>query len=106
MRDDDLRADLLFSALADPVRRDIVERVYDSELTVNQIAVEYDMSLAAVSKHIRILREADLVVKRRRGRYQLVSTNKVMLAEAAAYFDRFERLHEPLVTNGYERMDE
>lgn len=96
MADDEPHIDLLFSALADPIRRDIMERVYRAELTVNQIAVEYDMSLAAISKHLRILQEAGLINKRKQGRYQLVSAERTTLVEAVTYFDRFEHLYDTL----------
>lgn len=84
------RIDLIFSVLADPVRRDIVERVHQGELTVNQIAIEYDMSLAAVSKHIKLLLEAGVVNKRRQGRYQLVSTNADGMQAAIDYLAQFD----------------
>jgi len=83
------RIDLIFSALADPVRRDILERVHQGELTVNQIAIEYDMSLAAVSKHIKLLSEAGIVNKRRQGRYQLVSANTDGMQDAIDYVSMF-----------------
>jgi DNA-binding transcriptional ArsR family regulator len=89
MNDTTANIDLILSALADPVRRDIFERVSQSQLTVNHIAIEYDMSLAAVSKHIRILREAGLVSKRREGRYQFVSANVEALTEATSFFSQF-----------------
>src|SRR5690348_25488 len=87
-----LRIDNIFSSLADPVRRDILERVYVAELTVNQIAMEYDISLAAISKHIKILLEAGLVRKRKKGRYQLVSADSQAMNEALEYFKRFENI--------------
>jgi DNA-binding transcriptional ArsR family regulator len=84
------RIDDIFASLADPVRRDILERVYVAELTVNQIAMEYDISLAAISKHIKILFEAGLVRKRKKGRYQLVSAEPQVMSEAMEYFKKFE----------------
>ena len=51
----------IFSALADPTRRDIVARLAVGDATVNQLAAPYDMSLQAVYKHLRVLEEAGLV---------------------------------------------
>lgn len=84
-----LRIDNIFSALADPVRRDILERTSDGELTVNEVALEYDMSLAAVSKHLKVLHDADLIFKRKRGRYHMISTNRAALAEAKEYLAKY-----------------
>lgn len=86
--------DDIFSALADPVRRDILERTCDGELTVNQIALEYDMSLAAISKHLKVLDQAGLVIKRREGRYIYVRTASAGLNEAAAYLAGFDNQSE------------
>jgi DNA-binding transcriptional ArsR family regulator len=52
--------DSIFGSLADPTRRDILQRVAGRELTVSQIAEPYDLSLAAVSKHLKILERAKL----------------------------------------------
>jgi DNA-binding transcriptional ArsR family regulator len=64
--------DEVFGALADPTRRDILDRTALSELTVGEIAAVYDMSLAAVSKHLKVLEAAGLIMKRRRSRQILV----------------------------------
>lgn len=55
----------VFSALADPTRRDIVARLAAGDATVNELAEPYTVSLQAVSKHIRVLEEAGLVSRRR-----------------------------------------
>ncbi|MDQ1724435.1 MAG: hypothetical protein QOG52_1463 [Frankiaceae bacterium] len=56
---------LVFSALADPTRRDIVARLADGDATVNELAAPYDVSLQAVSKHLRVLEDAGLVTRTR-----------------------------------------
>jgi len=84
----------IFASLADPTRRDILERVSQSELSVSQIALPYDMSLAAVSKHLKILEQAKLIIKRRRGKEQLVSMNAQALADANKYFEQYKQLWE------------
>lgn len=81
--------DNMFSALADPVRRDVLERTLVGELTVNEIALEYDMSLAAVSKHLKVLYESGLISKRKDGRYIYISTNPEGMREAAVYIAQY-----------------
>lgn len=89
----------IFSALADPVRRDILERADQIELSVNEIALEYDMSLAAISKHLKVLREAGLIHKRRKGRFQLIRTNRAALATVEEYFGQYHQ------TQSLQRVD-
>ncbi|MDN5805520.1 MAG: metalloregulator ArsR/SmtB family transcription factor, partial [Microlunatus sp.] len=59
------RLTLVFSALADPTRRDIVARLAVGDATVNQLAAPYDVTVQAVSKHIRVLQDAGLVSRSR-----------------------------------------
>lgn len=67
------RADALFHALADRTRRDIVRRVLAREHSVSALAASYDMSFAAVQKHVAVLERAGLLTKRRVGREALAS---------------------------------
>lgn len=80
-----LRIDSVFIALSDSTRRDILERTLGTALTVNQIATDYDMSLAAVSKHLKVLDEAGLITKRKNGRFVFISANPQGLQEAEEY---------------------
>ena len=68
---DEERADALFHALADRTRRDIMRRVLAGEHSVSTLAAKYDMSFAAVQKHVAVLEKAGLLTKRRSGREQL-----------------------------------
>jgi len=68
---DEDRADALFHALADRTRRDIMRRVLAGEHSVSALAAKYDMSFAAVQKHVAVLEKAGLLTKRRSGREQL-----------------------------------
>ena len=86
--------DPIFASLADPTRRDILDRVSHAELSVTEIAFPYDMSLAAVSKHLKILEKAKLIVKRRRGKEQLVRMNAQALADANKYMEQYKELWE------------
>lgn len=61
--------DKIFHALSDATRRSILKQVAEMEYTVSELAVYYDMSLAAVSKHLKVLEVAGLIVKRRDGRF-------------------------------------
>jgi DNA-binding transcriptional ArsR family regulator len=87
-----LSLDQVFGSLADPTRRDILRRTALSELSVSEIAAVYDMSLAAVSKHLRILQQAGLVVKRRRGKQQLVQAAPLATSDAREYLDQYAAL--------------
>ncbi len=82
--------DRVFHALADATRRDVVERVLQGEHTVSDLAANYPMSFAAVQKHVAVLERAGLVVKRKRGREQLVSGNVATIQQAAALLDQLE----------------
>ncbi|MCA0305901.1 MAG: metalloregulator ArsR/SmtB family transcription factor [Actinobacteria bacterium] len=70
---DEDRADAFFHALADRTRRDILRRVLAGEHSVTALAASYDMSFAAVQKHVAVLERAGLLTKRRSGREQLAS---------------------------------
>jgi DNA-binding transcriptional ArsR family regulator len=87
-----LSLDSVFGSLADHTRRDIVQRVALSELSVSEIAQPYDISLAAVSKHLKILEKAKLIVKRRRGKQQLVQAAPAAFKEVTEYMEYYERL--------------
>jgi len=68
---DEERADALFHALAHRTRRDVLRRVLVGEHSVSALAANYDMSFAAVQKHVAVLERAGLLSKRRSGREQL-----------------------------------
>ncbi len=89
-----LQLDSVFGSLADPTRRDILKRVARCELTVGEIAYPYDMSLAAVSKHLKILEKAKLVIKRRRGKQQFVRATPKTLADAEEYLEQYRQMWE------------
>ncbi len=71
--DDEDRADAMFHALSDRTRRDILRRVLAGEHSVSALAEKYDMSFAAVQKHVAVLEKAGLLTKRRDGRQQMAS---------------------------------
>lgn len=83
---------LIFSSLADPTRRDIFQRVIGKEQTISEIAEHYQMSFAAISKHLKILEKARLISKRRQGRQQLVSAEASALKDVQEYLAQYEVL--------------
>lgn len=89
-----LQLDSTFSALSDPTRRDVLLRVSRQELSIGEIANHYDLTFAAVSKHIKVLEKARLVVKRKRGKEQIVSAAPQALADAYEYLDEYKQLWE------------
>ncbi len=86
------RLDSVFHALSDATRRSILRDVSGKEKTVGQIAKPYRMSLAAVSKHLKVLEAAELIARERRGSFQIVRLNAKSLRPAEewlAFYDKF-----------------
>ena len=86
------RLDAVFHALADETRRSILRDVSAGEKTVSEVAKPYAMSLAAVSKHLNVLEEAELIARQRRGSFQIVrlKANGLRPAEEwLAFYERF-----------------
>lgn len=88
----DEQIDRVFHALAAATRRDIMRRTLEREQSISQLAADYDMSFAAVQKHIGVLEAAGLIVKRAEGRERLVRADPVMIARARALLSRYEDL--------------
>jgi DNA-binding transcriptional ArsR family regulator len=86
--------DLVFGSLSDPVRRDIVRRVAGKELSVSEVAEPYAMSLAAVSKHLKVLERAKLVIKRRNGKQLMVGLAPDAFSDASDFIDFYKTFSE------------
>ena len=84
--------DLVFAALADATRRDIVLRALDGREGVAELAGHYPMSFAAVQKHVAVLERAGLVSKTRSGRRKVVRTEIEALRRARGLLDQYEAL--------------
>ncbi|MBN8424688.1 winged helix-turn-helix transcriptional regulator [Microbacterium esteraromaticum] len=84
--------DRVFHALAASTRRDILRRTVEREQSVSALAGDYDMSFAAVQKHVSVLEAAGLIIKRAEGRERLVRANPEMIAKARALLARYEEL--------------
>lgn len=87
-----LQLDFVFGSLADPTRRDILRRVSQRELSVGDIAKSYALTYAAISKHLKVLEQAKLVIKKRRGKEQIVRAAPATLKNAAEYLKQYEVL--------------
>lgn len=94
----DDEVDLIFRALADSTRRDILRRTLDAEVSVSQLAVFYDMSFAAVQKHVVVLEGAGLVTKHPHGRERRVRGNPEALQRAQALLDCYEDIWRNRIT--------
>ena len=88
----DEQIDRVFHALAAATRRDILRRTIEGEHSVSALARDYDMSFAAVQKHVAVLEEAGLIIKRAEGRERLVRADPAMIARARALLARYEEL--------------
>ena len=88
----DDQIDRVFHALAAATRRDILRRTIEREQSVSALASDYDMSFAAVQKHVAVHEAAGHIVKRAEGRERLVRADPAMIARARALLDRFEAL--------------
>ena len=88
----DAEVDRLFHALADATRRDIVRRTLTEEASVSVLAAAYDMSFAAVQKHVALLEEVGLVSKHRNGRERLVRAEPDRIASARTLLAQLEEL--------------
>lgn len=86
--------DQAFAALAHPVRRRIVERLAQGPATVGQAAAGTGVSKPAISKHLRVLEEADVVVRVIDGRKHRLSLNTASLDDASGWIERQRRLWE------------
>lgn len=88
----DAEVDRIFRALADATRRDIVRRTLVDETSVSNLAASYDMSFAAVQKHVSVLEEAGLVTKHPHGRERLVRGNPDAIGRAQRLLNAYESL--------------
>ena len=86
------RADALFHALADRTRRDIMRRVLAGEHSVSALATKYEMSFAAVQKHVVVLEKAGLITKRRSGREQLASGDVAAVRSVGSMLSELEQV--------------
>lgn len=105
--------DRAFRALADPTRRGIIAHLAAGERSISALAAPYDVSLAAISKHVGVLVGAGLIVREKRGREQVCSLQRERLAEVERWIatysrfwgERLDALEDLLKAGGKEQGD-
>ena len=100
MADDELS--ITFAALADPTRRAILARLATGEATVNELAEPFDMSLQAVSKHLKVLEHAGLISRGRNAQYRPCRLEAEHLDNAVEWIERNKQVW----TNRFDRLEQ
>ncbi len=95
------RLSITFAALADPTRRAILARLATGDKSVNELAKPFDMSLPAISKHLRVLERAGLITHSREAQWRPRRIEGRPLRDAAAFIDRYRRFWE----ESFDRLD-
>jgi DNA-binding transcriptional ArsR family regulator len=99
--EDSERLDAVFSALADPTRRAILQRLASGEASVMELVEPFDMSQPAISKHLKVLERAGLVTRGRDAQRRPVRIDARMLAEATGWLENYRKLWE----SNFNRLD-
>ena len=89
------KLDIVFSALADPTRREILNMLLEDDMAVTDVAEPFDISLAAISKHLGILTKSGLIAQEKRGRVKWCKLEPDALRDASSWmkgFGQFESL--------------
>lgn len=92
---------LTFSALADPTRRAILQRLSQGEASVSELTAPFDISMPAISRHLKVLEQAGLVARTRNAQWRPVQLNAAPLAEVAGWVERYRRHWQ----SEFDRMD-
>ena len=90
-----------FSALADPTRRAILARLALGELSVTELAQPFEMSMPAISKHLKVLERAGLITRGREAQWRPCSLKAAPLKDAAEWLERYRRFWE----ESFDRLD-
>ena len=98
---DDPRLDETFAALANPIRRAMLARLADGAATVTELAAPLSVSMPAVSKHLKVLERAGLVVRAQQAQYRPVSLDPEPLREVADWTEQYRSIWE----NRFDQMD-
>ena len=99
----DNRLDLVFAALSDPTRRDILTMLLEDDMAVTDVAEPFDISLAAISKHLGILTKAGLISQEKRGRVKWCKLEPDALRDASVWMQGFGQF-EPVNLDAFERF--
>jgi DNA-binding transcriptional ArsR family regulator len=92
----------IFAALADPTRRAMVARLAEGEATVTELAAPFDMSLPAISKHLKVLQRAGLVEQGRQAQWRPCRLKPEPLRDIASWLERYRAF----LGERYDRLDE
>jgi DNA-binding transcriptional ArsR family regulator len=92
----------VFAALADPTRRDVVARLTAGDATVGDLAAPYDVSMQAISKHLKVLEEAGLVTRTREAQRRPVHLEAEVFDLMTAWIERYRQRAE----ERYRRLDD
>src|SRR6188472_3191930 len=92
---------LTLSALADPTRRAILQRLSEGEASVSELTAPFDISMPAISRHLKVLEQAGLVARTRHAQWRPVQLNAAPLAELANWVERYRRHWQ----SEFDRMD-
>lgn len=84
----------VFQAIADPVRRDIIELLSNEVLTVNTVAEQFDVSRPAISKHLKILKECGIIAIKKQGRERYCEIQPKNLIPAFLWIEQYQKLWE------------
>jgi DNA-binding transcriptional ArsR family regulator len=95
------RLSVIFGALADPTRRAILARLADGEATVNELAAPFDLTLPAVSKHLKVLQAAGLISRGRHAQWRPCRLEGESLREASEWVERYRQFWE----SSYDKLD-
>ena len=95
--------DTVFSALADPTRREILNMLLEDDMAVTDVAEPFDISLAAISKHLMILTKAGLISQEKRGRVKWCKLEPDALRAASVWMQGFGQF-EPVNLDAFERF--
>jgi DNA-binding transcriptional ArsR family regulator len=93
---------MTFAALADPTRRAILTRLTDGEATVTELAEPFDMSMPAISKHLKVLERAGLIARTRDAQWRPCRLDAGPLKQASDWVDRYREFWE----QSFDRLDE
>lgn len=102
MRSNDDRLDQTFAALANSTRRAILARLAEGEATVNELAEPFNMSLPAISKHIRVLERAGLITQGQKAQYRPCTIDVTPLREISNWTEQYRHIWEA----SFDRIDD
>jgi DNA-binding transcriptional ArsR family regulator len=95
------RLSTIFAALADPTRREILARLADGEATVTELAAPFDISLPAISRHLKVLEQAGLISRSRSAQWRSSRLEAAPLQEATAWMETYRQFWDA----SFDRLD-